>query len=170
MADLTLYGISEEFEYICDLLDKDVLSEDESLDLQKRFIDKLEHNSAEIIKFYRNSESQIESIKAEIASLTERRKKVEKRLETIKDNVTENMKRLNTPKISTAVGTLLIPNSVTLSVEVEDIEKVPKEYINEKVEVSVNKEKVKKFYKENNKDVVGTKVVSTPARVQFRKG
>ena len=66
MADLTLYSVSNEFEYICDLIDKEVLTPEEEEQLTNTLVEKIKNSGQEILEFIKSNDSQIDSIKAEI--------------------------------------------------------------------------------------------------------
>ena len=51
MRDVTLYSISQEFEYIAELLDRDVLEEEEKVRLQSMLEEKIKENSREIVTY-----------------------------------------------------------------------------------------------------------------------
>ena len=168
MADLTLYNISNEFTYLCDLIDRDVLSPEEQVELETMIAKKIENSSEEIIKFYKSNQAYVDSLKSEIADLQARKKKAENREAVIKERLTENMKRMGIPRIDTTIGSMVVPNRVDLSINVVDIEKVPKEFIKEKTEVSVDKTAVKKYFKETGEIVAGTEVVENQGKVMFK--
>ena len=168
MADLTLYNVSNEFEYLCDLVDRDVLTPEEQADLTRMLVEKIQNSGDEIIRFLKTNTAHIEGIKAEIAELTARKKQAENRELVIKEKLTENMKKLDLKKIQTPIGTLTVPNVVDLSVDVVDIDKVPKEYLKEKTEISVDKTAVKDHFKETGEIIAGTNIIETPRKVQVK--
>ena len=43
MADLTLYNVSAEFDYLCDLIDRDVLTEEEKQELTNILVNKIQY-------------------------------------------------------------------------------------------------------------------------------
>lgn len=168
MADLTLYNVSSEFDYLCDLIDRDVLTEEEQAELTNLLAQKLQSSAEEIIHFFKTNDSHINGLKTEIAELQARKKKAEERKEYLREAITENMKKLNLKKIETSIGNMVVPNRTDISIEVTDIEKVPKEYIKIKTETSVDKTAIKKHLKETGEIVEGTKVVETQGKVQFK--
>ena len=62
MADLTLYSVSNEFEYICDLIDKEVLTPEEEEQLTNTLVEKIKNSGQEILEFIKSNDSQIDSI------------------------------------------------------------------------------------------------------------
>lgn len=168
MADLTLYNISNEFEYICDLIDKDVLSPEEQEQLTSTLVEKIKNSGEEIVKFFKTNSAHIDGIKAEMAELKARKEKAENREKVIKEKLTENMKKLNLTKIPTPIGTMTIPNKVTLSVDVVDINLVPEEYKKTKTEISVDKVAVKAHFQDTGEIIEGVEIKETPANVQIR--
>lgn len=168
MADLTLYNVSTEFNYICDLLDREELSEEEKNQLVQILSEKLQNSAQEIIEFFKTNDSHIESLKSEIKALQERQKKAEERGKYLKELITDNMKKMGLQKIETTIGNMVIPNRVDISVNVVDLEKVPNEFKKEKTEVSVDKAAVKKYFKETGEIIDGIEIVRTPGKVQFK--
>ena len=168
MADLTLYNVSTEFNYICDLLDREELSEEEKNQLVQILSEKLQNSAQEIIEFFKTNDSHIESLKSEIKALQERQKKAEERGKYLKEFITDNMKKMGLQKIETTIGNMVIPNRVDISVNVVDLEKVPNEFKKEKTEVSVDKAAVKKYFKETGEIIDGIEIVRTPGKVQFK--
>ncbi len=168
MADLTLYNISQELTYVADLMDRDILSPEEEKELTDILTQKLQKSGEEIIQFYKSNQAYTESLKSEIKDLQERKKKAENREALIKERLTENMKKMNLPRLDTTIGSIVIPNRVDLSVEVVDIEKVPEKYIKVKTEKSVDKTAVKKWFKDTGEIVEGTKIVEKAGKAQFK--
>ena len=78
------------------------------------------------------------------------------------------MKKQNLKKIETSIGNMVVPNRTDISIEVTDIEKVPKEYIKIKTETSVDKAAIKKHLKETGEIIEGTRVVHLQRKVQFQ--
>lgn len=168
MADLTLYNVSNEFAYLCDLIDRDVLSPEEEQELSDMLVGKIKNSGEEIIRFMKTNTAHIDSLKAEIADLQERKKKAENRETVIKERLTESMKKMNLPKIETTIGTILVPNRIDISIDVVDINLVPEEFKKSKTEVSVDKKAVTKHFKDTGEIVAGTNVIQNPGKVQFK--
>lgn len=168
MADLTLYNVSNEFDYLCDLIDRDVLTEDEQKELTSILLNKIQNSAEEVIQFFRTNDAHIEGLKAEIAELQKRKKKAENRATYLKEAITNNMKKLNLKKIETPIGNMVVPNRIDISVNVVDIDKVPKEFKKEEVQVSVDKAAVKKYFKETGEILDGINIIQTQGKVQFK--
>ena len=168
MADLTLYNVSAEFDYLCDLVDRDVLTEQEQAELTNILANKIQNSAEEVIQFFKTNDSHIDGLKAEIAELQARKKKAEERKEYLREAITQNMKKLNLKKIETTIGNMVVPNRVDISIEVTDIDKVPEEYKKTKTEVSVDKTAIKKHFKETGEIIEGTNIIQTQGKVQFK--
>lgn len=168
MADLTLYNVSTEFNYVCDLLDREELSNEDKNELISILSNKLQNSAEEIVRFFKTNDSHIEGIKTEIKALQERQKKAENRAKYLKEVITENMKKMNLPKIETSIGNMVVPNRIDISVDVVDIDKVPTEFKKQKTEISVDKAAIKKHFKETGEIVEGIEIVKNPAKVQFK--
>lgn len=168
MADLTLYNVSNEFDYLCDLIDRDVLTEEEQKELTSMLLNKIQNSAEEVIQFFKTNDAHINGLKAEIAELQQRKKKAENRATYLKEAITNNMKKLNLKKIETPIGNMVVPNRVDISVDVVDIDKVPKEFKKEELQVSVDKAAVKKYFKETGEILDGINIIQTQGKVQFK--
>ena len=69
MADLTLYNVSNEFDYLCDLIDRDVLTEEEQKELTSMLLNKIQNSAEEVIQFFKTNDAHINGLKAEITEL-----------------------------------------------------------------------------------------------------
>lgn len=168
MADLTLYNVSNEFDYLCDLIDRDVLTEEEQKELTSMLLNKIQNSAEEVIQFFKTNDAHINGLKAEITELQQRKKKAENRATYLKEAITNNMKKLNLKKIETPIGNMVVPNRVDISVDVVDIDKVPKEFKKEELQVSVDKAAVKKYFKETGEILDGINIIQTQGKVQFK--
>lgn len=168
MADLTLYNVSAEFDYLCDLIDRDVLTEEEQQELTNILVNKIQGSAEEVIQFFKTNDSHINGLKTEIAELQARKKKAEERKEYLREAITQNMKKLNLKKIETSIGNMVVPNRTDISIEVTDIDKVPNEFKKSKTEISVDKTAIKKYFKDTGEIIDGINIVQTQGKVQFK--
>lgn len=99
MRDVTLYSISQEFEYIAELLDRDVLEEEEKVRLQSMLEEKIKENSREIVTYQIEEQSNIDALSNEIKRLQSLKKAAENRMDKFKDRLTENMRKLQCKKL-----------------------------------------------------------------------
>lgn len=169
MSDMTLYSISKEFEYIVDLLERDVLEEEEKENLQKMLKEKIQQNSKDIISYHINEQAKIDVLKNEISRLQSMKKTIEERTERYKDKLSENMRKLNIPKIETALGNITLSlDSVNKSVALKegvDINTIPEQYV--KITKELKKTDIKNALKDGIK-IEGIEIIETPSRAQFR--
>ena len=168
MADLTLYNVSAEFDYLCDLIDRDVLTEEEQQELTNILVNKIQDSAEEVIQFFKTNDSHINGLKTEIAELQARKKKAEERKEYLREAITQNMKKLNLKKIETSIGNIVVPNRREISIEVTVIDKVPNEFKKSKTEISVDKTAIKKYFKDTGEIIDGINIVQTQGKVQFK--
>lgn len=168
MADLTLYNVSAEFDYLCDLIDRDVLTEEEQQELTNILVNKIQDSAEEVIQFFKTNDSHINGLKTEIAELQARKKKAEERKEYLREAITQNMKKLNLKKIEASIGNMVVPNRTDISIEVTDIDKVPNEFKKSKTEISVDKTAIKKYFKDTGEIIDGINIVQTQGKVQFK--
>ena len=171
MSDFTLYKVSQDFENLIDLIDRDVLEDWEVEDLKNRLRSAISAQSKDIVKYYISEMADIESLKNEIKRLQIIKSSKEAKIERLKDRLTENMRTLKCKKIETPLGNITLAlDSMTESVEVSeniDYEKIPEQYL--KISKEVKKSDIKKAIKAGEK-FEGVDIVSSPARVTFRLG
>lgn len=169
MKDLTLYNISQEFEWIQDLLDRDVLDDSEKERLQTMLEEKIKQNSQEIVTYHIEEQAKIDVLAKEIKRLQALKKAAENRMDKFKDRLTENMRKLQCKKIATPLGNVTLSlDGVNKSVALKegaDINNIPDEYL--RISKELNKTEVKKALEEGEK-IEGVEVVETPTRVVFR--
>lgn len=168
MRDITLYTVSQEFEYIAELLDRDVLEEEEKARLQAMLEEKIKESSREIITYQIEEQSNIDVLSNEIKRLQSLKKSAENRLDKFKDRLTENMRKLQCKKIATPLGNVTLAlDGVNKSVSLKDgvdINTIPEKYL--KVTKELKKTEIKKAI-ENGESIDGIEIVETPAKVRF---
>ena len=168
MRDITLYTVSQEFEYIAELLDRDVLEEEEKARLQAMLEEKIKESSKEIITYQIEEQSNIDVLSNEIKRLQALKKSAENRLDKFKDRLTDNMRKLQCKKIATPLGNVTLAlDGVNKSVSLKegvDINTIPEQYL--KVTKELKKTEIKKAI-ENGENIDGVEIIETPAKVRF---
>ena len=171
MSDFTLYNISQNFENLVDLIERDVLEDWEVEDLKRRLASEIQLQSKDIIKFYVNEMADIESLGAEIKRLQIIKSAKTAKIERFKDRLSENMRTLNVKKIATPLGNITLAlDSVEKKVEEQDnfnIEDIPEKYV--RVKKELNKVDVKKAL-DNGEVINGVRLIESPSRVRFMLG
>lgn len=99
--------------------------------------EELSHKSSNIIKYISNLDAEAQSIKIEIDRLSKAKKSRERKLESLKSYLISTMQHLEKTKIETDIGTYGIRKSTAL--KVLDMNKIPKEYLKVKKEISIDK-------------------------------
>ena len=157
-------------DYMCDPDTGELLDEDSFNakfdEIQMALSEKIENSMC----FYKNLQADIEAFKAEEKNLAQRRKVKENLAERIKNRIDNYIRMkytnedgvvdtdsLNKFKMETPRMKLSYRKSD--SVDVYDIDSLPKEYIKEKVEVSADKTALKKDIK-SGKEINGAKIVT----------
>lgn len=168
MRDVTLYNISQDFEYISELLERDVLEDGEKERLQAMLVEKINQQSREIITFQIEKQANIEVLKKEIQRLQSLKKAEEESIEKFKDRLTENMRKLKCTKIATPLGNITLSlDGVNKSVALKEnanINDIPEEFV--KTTKELKKTEIKKAL-ENGVIINGVELVETPQRVKF---
>lgn len=99
--------------------------------------DELENKNNNIIKYIRNISLDIDLISQEEKRLEKLRKQKEQKIKNLKGYLVSLITKLEKNKIETNLGTLSLRKST--SVTINNLEKIPKEYIQEKIELIPNK-------------------------------
>ena len=143
--ELTLYGISKEMIAMEELWEMAIDEEtgeikDAALleELQKGIETTLMEKSADIVKYYKNRDSLIESIDKEIKRLQELKKTGEKKQDSFKNYIKMCMEKMGVKKIETSNG------NISLRKTPESVELIDEEIIPEKFKTTVQLEKISK--------------------------
>lgn len=107
--------------------------------------------------FIKNLNSEIDSIKAEEKNLKARRQSKEKKVQRLSDYLSYSMKLTEDRKFETPKVVLSLRKSK--KVEIDDISKIPEEYIKTKTEVSADKTLLKTAIDKEGKVIEGARVV-----------
>lgn len=143
--ELTLYGISKEMIAMEELWEMAIDEEtgeikDSALleELQQGIETTLMEKSADIVKYYKNRDSLIESIDKEIKRLQELKKIGEKKQDSFKNYIKMCMEKMGVKKIETSNG------NISLRKTPESVELIDEEIIPEKFKTTVQLEKISK--------------------------
>jgi DNA polymerase II small subunit/DNA polymerase delta subunit B len=149
-----LYEISTKYQELAALAD----AGDE--DLAKALSDTMEaiegefqEKSKALAMVTLNMDGDIDAISAQIARLTERKKMMVNRQESLKEYLRSNMERTGITKISHPLFTITLGKGRPVVV-IDEESKIPDEYMNTKVETTPKKAEIAKALKEG-KDVPG---------------
>ena len=96
-----------------------------------------------IIRFRRTTELTIEAIKSEEKRLSELRKSYEKRNERLKQYLGYNLSKLGRESYESEAGKIGFRKSTAIIVE--DINKLPEEFVKKTVKLTADKPKLKKY-------------------------
>lgn len=145
MNELTLYGISKEMIAMEELWEMAIDEEtgevkDAALleELQQGIETTLKEKSADIVKYYKNRDSLVESIDKEIKRLQELKKIGEKKQDSFKNYIKMCMEKMGVKKIETSNG------NISLRKTPESVELIDEEIIPEKFKTTVQLEKISK--------------------------
>lgn len=130
----SIYELSKNYQYVSTLLETAETEEElqvvnDTLELLQCSIEEKVENTAKYIK---NVESDIEGIKSEINRLTTLKKQKERNTEWLKSNIEYALKNKGIEKLE--VGTFKCGYRKSESVEVEDLNALPMDYIKTKME------------------------------------
>lgn len=145
MNELTLYGISKEMIAMEELWEMAIDEEtgevkDAALleELQQGIETTLKEKSADIVKYYKNRDSLIESIDKEIKRLQELKKIGEKKQDSFKNYIKMCMEKMGVKKVETSNG------NISLRKTPESVELIDEEIIPEKFKTTIQLEKISK--------------------------
>jgi hypothetical protein len=148
---MSLYAITEEMVRIENLYLESVNEETGEIEniemleqLDTELKEMLVKKSEGIVKYFRNEEANIGSIKEEIARLTALKKRKEKKLEGFKNYIESNMIKIETKKIETSLGNISLRKSVKTVVN-EDIVEKDERYWKQEITDKFDKTEIKKL-------------------------
>lgn len=121
----------------------------------------------DLINTILSKENEISELKAEEQKISAKRKFIESQLNNFKENVKNVLEENGVEKIETEVGKILVRKN-PISIEVEDIEKVPDEYKVVKTVVSVDKKKITENFKETGELIDGVKINTENTSLQVK--
>lgn len=108
--------------------------------------EELETKSNNIIKYIRNISLEVEVLSQEEERLEKLRKQKEKKVNSLKKYLTDILLNLDKNKVETDLGNLGIRKSV--SVAIDNLELIPKKYIQKKVELVPDKRGLSEILKQ----------------------
>lgn len=149
---MNLYEIDEKLknaiEYGCDTETGEFIDEEQLNKLYMELDKKIEGTAL----YTKNLSAEIDALDKEIQNLTERKKKKDKLKKSIENYLSNYLLNNEINKFETSK--VLIKFRKSTKVEVNDIDKVPEEWIKTKVEKSVDKTAVKKYLIANNTETI----------------
>jgi hypothetical protein len=142
MMNTSLYVLANEYQaQLGKLLELDI-DEQTMKDTVEGLSGELEVKATNVAMFIRNLEASAEQIKLAEKAMSDRRKAIENKADSIKRYLFENMKRTEITKIESPHFTLSIKKNPP-SVVIEDESLIPNEYVEDKVVTSINKAAIK---------------------------
>jgi len=141
MTNTTIFEIGNEYQNIISLIEQN--NGEITDDLHEAYInsrDELNNKAKAYIYVIRNKENLISNIDAEIDRLKEMKKRTENEIDRIKNYLSMAVDTFG----NFETGLHKISNRISKSVEITDCNKLPKEYLKEKIEISADKTDIKK--------------------------
>lgn len=167
MANLRLYEITNGFMKLLDEKETEDLTEVEYGQIQEELVEALQTKSINIIAYYQEQNTILNSIDEQIKRLQEYKRITKNKIDRYKEYVKTNMEVLGIDKIQNELGTLSIAKS-PISIEIVDPEKVPPEYKQEVIEVKILKDKIKNNFKETGEIIDGVKVITDNTNLRIK--
>lgn len=158
-----IFQIGNEYQNIIALIEQN--NGDLNEDLHEAYInsrEELNNKAKAYIYVIRNKENHIANIDAEIERLRDMKKQTEKEIDRIKNYLSLAVDHFG----NFETGLHKISNRISKSVEVTDSNLLPKEYIKEKIELTPDKNAIKKAI-ESGSDIPGALLV-TKSNLQIR--
>lgn len=164
MNELSLYTISQSLE---ETLNNDELDEEQKEQAIAILKDMIQNKSTEVIGLEKNMEYVIEAMKQEEERIKNNRKSLENKLERYKEYIMVCMKMLDTSKMETPRGTItMVVNP--MSVEIVDEEKLPNKYKKQVVETKIDKDMIKRDFKNTGELVEGVRFITDKTSLRFK--
>lgn len=157
MSNLSLYNITNQFVELMNKAQDGELTEEEYNKLGEELALELQNKSSGIIGYVQNEEALINAIDEQIKRLQEFKKSKQNNIDKFKEYVKQNMDKLEITKIETELGVLSIAKN-PISVEIIDIDKVPKQFIKESVQIKPDKTAIGNYFKETGEIPSGVKI------------
>ena len=167
MANLKLYEITNGFMKLLDDKETEELTEEEINKIGTELAEALQNKSTNIIAYYQDQNALLTAIDEQIKRLQDYKKITKNKIDRYKNYVKSNMEILGIDKIQTELGTIQIAKS-PISVEVIDIDKVPDEYINTKIEKTVDKAKIKDNFKATGEIIEGINIITDSTNLRIK--
>lgn len=150
MAGMKLYEIRNGMIDTLDIFlesDQTEMDRENYNDIMNYLKEELKSKSSDLIKYIRNLELENTVTKLEIERLEDLKKGKEKKIKSIKNYIKGILLDLDKKKVETELGNLSLRK--TISVEITDITKIPKEYLVVKEEVTPSKKLIGDSLKKN---------------------
>lgn len=151
--EMSLYQIKNK---MLELALNEEITEQERAELGNAIKSELLQKTDNIIGFIKSVEIMNEETKKEEERLKSIRKYRELKLENFKEYVKDCMVQMEYQKIETPLGEMKIAKN-PMSVEITDEEKIPKEFIKEKIEYTVDKKGLLDHFKNTGEAIEGVK-------------
>lgn len=156
-----LYELNEQIKQIDYYLENPEIEEQDkeyAEAVKKVLLEDMTSNAENIFKYIRELETRIEAKKSEEKRLIEVRKSEENKIDRLKELIKESMNILNERKIETNIGYFSLRKK-PLSIEIENEEEIPEEYMKATLTYKLDKTKVKEHLKETGEMIKGIKYI-----------
>lgn len=150
-----------------DLIHDNEITEEELQQAGEQLTLALQQKSKDIVGVYKNIESDIDSLDAEITRLTQIKKVKENSLSRFKDYIKTNMEQLNLTKIETDIGSISIAKN-PISVEIIDEDKIPAEYKTIVQTTKIDKKAIADNFKQTGELIEGVKIHSDNTSLRIK--
>lgn len=161
---MKLYELSNEVQALDELYNSCVdeetgeIKDAETLEeLEKGILIQLENKGAGLVQYFRNTDTTLDTIDAEIKRLQGLKKSLKNKVDNFKSYIIFNMERMGVKKIETGLGTLSLRASK--SVDIYDESLIDKKFVTQVIEEKISKTDLKKAI-EAGEEVQGARVVS----------
>lgn len=125
------------------------------------------YKQVDLVNTILKNEEEIAELKAEEQKISNKRKFLESKLNAFKEEVKSVLEENGIEKLETEIGKISIRQN-PISVDVEDMEKVPNEYKVIKTTVSVDKKKIIDNFKATGEVIDGIKLNLTNTSLQVK--
>ena len=164
MSELSLYHISTAFN---EAMLSEELTEEERETALNVLTDLIKQKSEEVIGLEKNMEYVIQAMKAEEDRIKANRKSLENKLERYKSYLMSCMNKLETDTIETPRGTIKMAVN-PMSVEIENEEIVPNKYKKQVVETKIDKDAIKRDFKNTGELIEGVRFITDKKSLRFK--
>ena len=159
-----LYNIANRF---IELQEREDLTEEELQEKAEMIQTALVNKSNNLIAYDRNLTTLEENIDTEIKRLQEYKKRIKTRQENFRNYVKNEMEYMGFNKLETPVGVITLRKN-PMSVEVVDESKVPEEFKEIVTSVKINKDAIKKHFKETGELLDGVNIITNKTNIVIK--
>lgn len=145
---MNLYELTTDIQSIFSHTSEEGELNDETIVKLDELNEQFEIKAVNIASYIKNLEAESLAIMSAIMSMSDRKKKIENKIQSLSDYLQENLQRLDIKEIGSSPYFKIKLKQCPPSIDVYNEELIPSEFWREKIVVSIDKIKIKEIIKE----------------------